>query len=215
MSKKRRDEEAKGRILLPVSKRHETELRELMRVLSERGFFPKDGDWKSFIDEALESLVTQIKSAPDFTFKERTDMFRDFYSARIMGLVPLPLSTLQGVVERSPETADELISIYFSLYKHSFMFNGSGSLRDHLDSLRRFFIIITPLSTQNLIVKEDGTCGSFTIFSSMLGKQMAERVYLPLLKRILDEMGAQVKNLKGDNITIEAQFCLPGKGVKT
>ncbi|MCG3109257.1 hypothetical protein L3N51_01547 [Metallosphaera sp. J1] len=211
MSKKRRDEDSKGRILLPVSKRHESELRELMRVLTERGFFPRNGDWKSFIDEALESLVTQIKSAPDFTFKERTDMFKDFYSSRIMGLVPLPLSTLQNIVERNPEVANELLSVYFSLFKHSFMVNGISSVRDYLDSLRRFFITITPLATQNLIIKEDGSCGSFTVFSSVLGKQMVEKVYLPLLRQILNESMVQVRNLKGDNITIEAQFCLPVK----
>ncbi|AWS00499.1 hypothetical protein DFR87_02540 [Metallosphaera hakonensis JCM 8857 = DSM 7519] len=189
-----------------------------MRQMVDRGLFPRNGDWKSFIDEALESLIIELKTAPDHDFKDRVNLFRDFYTYKIMGLVPLPLSTLESLLEKSPEIAQEMVPVYLSLFKHSFSPSDLGSnsptLRDYLHSLRRFFMAITPVSNQNLVIKENGLCGTLTIFASILGKQSVERLYLPLLEQILDQMKVDSKSVKWDNVTIDAQFCVPIKDSK-
>ncbi|AEB95376.1 hypothetical protein [Metallosphaera cuprina] len=207
MSKKKNDN-SKGRVLLPVNKRHELELKEIMKQMIDRGYLSKTSDWKSFIDEAIESLITLVKVSPEHSFAERVEIFRDLYSSKLMGLVPFPLNSLQEIIEKYPEFSNEIVSIYFSLFKHNFLIDTPNNISEMLSLVKRFFIAITPLpNAQNVIVKQNGSCGTFIIFASYFGKNLSERVYLPLLRSILDEIKAEVKSLKGDNITIEAVVC--------
>ncbi|QKR00576.1 hypothetical protein GWK48_09460 [Metallosphaera tengchongensis] len=194
--------------LLPVRGRQESELRELMKTMMERGSFPKEAGWKDFIDKALESLITLIKLSPEQTFEERNDLLRDFYNSKVMGFIPLPIHVLQTIVDKNPEIAEDIVSTYSSLFKHYFLDTGEKDVNAKLNTLKRFFLTITPMQNkQNIVVKTEGNCGAFSIFTTILSKTLLDRIYAPLLHQVLLEMGAEVKSLKGDNLVLEAKFC--------